>query len=556
MPGSESIRSATAPRTPGTRASATRGERRRERAAPPRGALRPAPGLGCSRRARTAARDVGHRARAQGGAGLDAASARARRSHEFTHGDRLLPRRRTTRPRWPPRAAWPVRARAGSSRCRPGCRAPAPSRPRTGRAGSGRRRPGVLARAARRRARAPPRRVSAVTASWSGVPATGPVQACRPTRTRQAVPATGRPARVAGLVRDDPQESTAGTRGQRGTGRAPRSAFTNASCTASSASPGPATSTAVRYAIAWCRRTSDLVRVEITVPGALDQRADRSRSPSSARPSGSVWSCEVHRPGRRGSRGNRSGRRGVPRQTHRPPSDGGPHEIAPERSRTCPSGRARRRSRSPFPAPRLAKGPTDARIDGPGLAEPIALDWDDGRRPTLTALIDATRILGPGRAGRETEPAGDLGPRYVISYSVYDDDGTATPLALHAYPFAAADPLDLRAGRAERVPDGCSARGMAHRDRRADDVVRGAGVSHACRRRRADRLAAAARQPPVAGWLGVALGGSLSGPRPAGRHAGPRADGAALVAAIGLPSSPAPDGARPGDVESVRSGAY
>ena len=92
------------------------------------------------------------------------------------------------------------------------------------------------------------------------------------------------------------------------------------------------------------------------------------------------------------------------------------------------------------PGTALAKGPTAASIDGPGLAQPIALDWDQ-RESDLIDLIDATGFWELAEPQTVDEPAGDLGSRYVISFSVHDDTGGATALAVHAYPYARPAPL-------------------------------------------------------------------------------------------------------------------
>jgi len=92
------------------------------------------------------------------------------------------------------------------------------------------------------------------------------------------------------------------------------------------------------------------------------------------------------------------------------------------------------------PGTALAKGPADARVDGPGLAQPLVLGWDsDG--PELTALIDATGFWQLSEAAVPTARADDLGDRYLVSYTVHDEVGAQAALALHAYPFATPDPL-------------------------------------------------------------------------------------------------------------------
>lgn len=88
----------------------------------------------------------------------------------------------------------------------------------------------------------------------------------------------------------------------------------------------------------------------------------------------------------------------------------------------------------------LAKGPMDARVDGPGLAQPITLDWGSSEAD-LTRLIDATGFWELPEPAVNKEPVGELGARYVVSFSVHDDVGAPATLALHAYPFAEPAPL-------------------------------------------------------------------------------------------------------------------
>ena len=55
------------------------------------------------------------------------------------------------------------------------------------------------------------------------------------------------------------------------------------------------------------------------------------------------------------------------------------------------------------PGTASAKGPTDAQVDGPGLAQPIALDWDEDEA-ALTGLIDATGFWELAEPAATTEP--------------------------------------------------------------------------------------------------------------------------------------------------------
>jgi hypothetical protein len=90
------------------------------------------------------------------------------------------------------------------------------------------------------------------------------------------------------------------------------------------------------------------------------------------------------------------------------------------------------------PGTALAKGPIDARVDGPGLAQPIALDWDT-TETDLSALIDATGFWDLANRPAGVEPSA-LGPRFTVTFTMYDADGAGTPLVLHAYPFAEPNP--------------------------------------------------------------------------------------------------------------------
>jgi hypothetical protein len=95
----------------------------------------------------------------------------------------------------------------------------------------------------------------------------------------------------------------------------------------------------------------------------------------------------------------------------------------------------------------LAKGATALRITGPGLDKPISLRGL-GEPGTDTALAEISDNAGlfavmfgddGGRLASE-RPAGELGPRYTITYSVPGDDGTYR-IVQDLYPWAAAGPF-------------------------------------------------------------------------------------------------------------------
>jgi hypothetical protein len=94
----------------------------------------------------------------------------------------------------------------------------------------------------------------------------------------------------------------------------------------------------------------------------------------------------------------------------------------------------------------LAKGATALRITGPGLDKPISLRGL-GEPGTDTALAEISDDAGlfavmfgddGGRLSAE-RPAGELGPRYTIAYSVPGDDGSYR-IVQDLYPWAAAGP--------------------------------------------------------------------------------------------------------------------
>jgi len=81
--------------------------------------------------------------------------------------------------------------------------------------------------------------------------------------------------------------------------------------------------------------------------------------------------------------------------------------------------------------PALAKGPSQARITGPGLAHPIVVSGtgEPGQPGILGTLAIQTRLFsvmfGPNvpvpRPLRPPPPAASLGPRYTLIYTVYGE---------------------------------------------------------------------------------------------------------------------------------------
>jgi hypothetical protein len=94
----------------------------------------------------------------------------------------------------------------------------------------------------------------------------------------------------------------------------------------------------------------------------------------------------------------------------------------------------------------LAKGATALRITGPGLDKPISLRGlgEPGSDTALAEISDDAGLFAVmfgddgGRLSAE-RPAGELGPRYTIAYSVPGDDGSYR-IVQDLYPWAAAGP--------------------------------------------------------------------------------------------------------------------
>src|SRR6185503_18577283 len=93
-------------------------------------------------------------------------------------------------------------------------------------------------------------------------------------------------------------------------------------------------------------------------------------------------------------------------------------------------------------APAAAKGPSTASLSGPGLdhALPIKGEGESGPGTPLGSLVELGGFfpqvfLQVPDPTKRTRPAGDLGPRYRITYRVPGPHGTST-LVQDVYPYA------------------------------------------------------------------------------------------------------------------------
>ncbi len=103
-----------------------------------------------------------------------------------------------------------------------------------------------------------------------------------------------------------------------------------------------------------------------------------------------------------------------------------------------------------LPSAALAKGPSEASLKGPGLGK--ALKFAGTEQPG-SPLGDLTQDAGffPAAYGQEpnpllpARPAGDLGPKYTIEYTVPDGNGKSFRIKQDAYPYAKPHPVTYMA---------------------------------------------------------------------------------------------------------------
>ena len=94
-----------------------------------------------------------------------------------------------------------------------------------------------------------------------------------------------------------------------------------------------------------------------------------------------------------------------------------------------------------LPATALAKGPSEAKITGPGLAKAITITGTETEGSPLMDLAEAAGFF-PAAFGQtpnpmtSTAPKGNLGPKYSIEYIVPGPDGGNQTIRQDAYPYA------------------------------------------------------------------------------------------------------------------------
>jgi hypothetical protein len=109
------------------------------------------------------------------------------------------------------------------------------------------------------------------------------------------------------------------------------------------------------------------------------------------------------------------------------------------------------------PGSALAKGPIEAKIEGPGLASPIRIgDWENfGEKDALAPhqpIMQLAEAAGffPAAFGEpdvmlDRRPAGELGPRYMMEYRVPGPNNDEFRIVQDLYPYAEPDPVSYMA---------------------------------------------------------------------------------------------------------------
>jgi hypothetical protein len=98
----------------------------------------------------------------------------------------------------------------------------------------------------------------------------------------------------------------------------------------------------------------------------------------------------------------------------------------------------------------LAKGPSEASIDGPGLSAPVVFSGTEASGP-LGELTQEAGFFPAAFGGQvpdpmlKRRPSGDLGPRYVVRYVVPGPYGEEDVLHQDLYPYAEPAPVSYMA---------------------------------------------------------------------------------------------------------------
>jgi hypothetical protein len=98
------------------------------------------------------------------------------------------------------------------------------------------------------------------------------------------------------------------------------------------------------------------------------------------------------------------------------------------------------------PSLALAKGPAEATIDGPGLAEAVSIPYDSQSSAAFWRIVDdigffQTIFRQTPDLTLSERPRGTLGPRYVMTYTLPGPDGVESVVRQDVYPYAKPRPV-------------------------------------------------------------------------------------------------------------------
>jgi len=132
-----------------------------------------------------------------------------------------------------------------------------------------------------------------------------------------------------------------------------------------------------------------------------------------------------------------------------------------------------------LPAAALAKGPSEARITGPGLGRAIKISGTESDGSPIMNLADAAGFF-PAAFGQDpnpmiARPKGDLGPKYVITYKVPGGNSNDFTIRQDLYPYAAR-PYALTYTKPGQPIFGMQAKGGWWTDQRLKSVLVAAGL--------------------------------------------------------------------------------
>ena len=132
-----------------------------------------------------------------------------------------------------------------------------------------------------------------------------------------------------------------------------------------------------------------------------------------------------------------------------------------------------------LPATALAKGPSEARITGPGIGKAITISGTESDGSPIMNLADAAGFF-PAAFGQDpnpmiARPKGDLGPKYEITYKVPGGNNSDFTIRQDVYPYAAR-PYGLTYTKPGQPIFGMQAKGGWWSDQRLKGVLVAAGL--------------------------------------------------------------------------------